>query len=43
MDGKKVAESTAKHIANNMRHPRRSPYFDGTKSWTPGDMQFITT
>jgi hypothetical protein len=43
MDGKKVAESTAKHIANNMRHPRRAPYFDGTKSWTPGDSQFITT
>jgi hypothetical protein len=43
MDGKKVAESTAKHFGNALRHPRRAPYFDGTKSWTPGDSQFITT
>jgi hypothetical protein len=43
LDGKVLTKVVAKNISRAWEMPRRAPYFDGMKSWTPGDMQTIAS
>lgn len=43
LDGRTLARSTSKHLAEYFNYPTQAPFHDGRQTWSPPDMQVITT
>lgn len=43
LDGRTLARATSTHLASLYNYPTQAPFHDGRQTWSPPDMQTITT